>query len=367
MGERVAAIRSLEAAGAFVQTEALDVSDEAATREFLRRYEAALWPPIRGVIHAAGVLDNELAGSMSRAKFNAVVNPKLRGAQVLDRLLPDLDLFITFSSTGAFLAQPGQANYGAANAGLDALMHDRRARGLKGQSIGWGVWQGTGLVRGHAGERNVSEMARQGIQSLSPEQGTSLFAWLCGRSDTTDVVLPVDWALFHRSRGGRDVPLYRQVVSESDASAAGTGEGLSARLAAASPTQLRELLDYAVRAALGRVLKIAPARIEPRRTFGSMGLGSLDAVELRNRLEEALGRSLSATLAWNYPTLDVLVTHLVGLHAPAATAAPAAAAPVQTQTVDAIPSLGADLQEVAALSEDDALLALRGARARVKR
>ena len=130
------------------------------------------------------------------ARFDAVVRPKLVGAQLLDRLLPDLDLFMMFSSTGAFLAQPGQANYAAANAGLDALALDRRARGLPAMSIAWGVWENTGLVKNEAGSRNVGEMARQGIHSFTPDRGAAMFAWLCGQSQPTTVVLPMDWAAF---------------------------------------------------------------------------------------------------------------------------------------------------------------------------
>lgn len=367
-GRRVAAIRALESAGAFVQTAAVDVADETRMREFLNRYEAELWPAIRGVVHGAGALDNQLAGSMGREQFDAVLRAKLRGAQVLDRLLPDLDLFIGLSSTGTFLAQAGQANYAAANAGLEAVMHDRRARGSSGQSIAWGVWQGTGLVRGEAGERNVAEMARQGIRSLSPEQGTTIFSWLCGRSDATDIVLPIDWNVFHRARAGRDVPLYRGVIDHSAADVAPEVGGLAGRLASASASEQRALLESAVRAALGHILKIAPARIEPRRTFGAMGLGSLDAMELRNRLEEALGRSFSATLAWNYPTIDTLVAHLASMVGGAATST--SAAPAASQTAPATetqPALAEALREVAALSDDEALLALRGARTRGKR
>ena len=164
VGRRIAAVRALEADGVAVHLAAVDVSDEAQLRAFIDRYAAEGWPPIRGVIHAAGTADNQLATSLNRKSFDAVLSSKLRGAQFLDRLLPDLDLFVMMSSMAAFTAQTGQANYAAANAGLDALAHDRRARGLPAVSIGWGVWDDTGLMKGEAGRGIMTELARQGVR-----------------------------------------------------------------------------------------------------------------------------------------------------------------------------------------------------------
>jgi acyl carrier protein len=294
---------------------------------------------------------------MDAHSFNAVLTPKLRGAQWLDRLLPDLDLFVLFSSTGAFLAQPGQANYAAANAGLDALAQDRRARGLPALSIAWGVWQHTGLVASTAGERQVGEMARQGIQSFTPTQGAALFSWLIGQPEPNAVVLPIDWAAFGKARAGRDFPLFREFLVGAATPASGPAD-LTTRLAQASPDERRRLLDTLVRESVGRVLKIAPARLDPRKVLGSLGLNSLMAMELRNRLESALGRPLSATLAWNHPSVDALVLYLSGEN-------PAAPSPASPPTV-ATPSveLSAQLSEVAALSDEEATLALRKRRSR---
>ncbi len=362
-GRRIKAIRELESAGASVHTASVDIGDESQVRAFLERYRAEAWPPIRGVVHAAGTFDNQLASAMDARAFDAVVTPKLRGAQILDRLLPDLDLFVMFSSTGAFLAQPGQANYAAANAGLEALAQDRRARGLPAQSIAWGVWRDTGLVQGAAGERNVAEMERQGIQSFVPERGAAIFAWLCGRSEATPVVLPISWSAFQRARGGRDMPLYREVVGVGDSAAAAGGDDSGQRLAQASGAERRQLLDGIVRGAVGSVLGLAPARIDPRKALGSMGLSSLAAMELRNRLEAVLARPLSATLAWNYPTVDALVAHLAGDvngAPPASTSVPAAS----TGEPGATSALTSALAEVAGLSDDEALSALRRPRSR---
>ncbi|MBI4995370.1 MAG: type I polyketide synthase [Rhodocyclales bacterium] len=362
-GRRIAALRALEAMGVTVHVASVDVSDEAQLQEYLDRYAGEAWPAIRGVVHAAGSFANELAARMDRRTFDAVVRPKLLGAQLLDRLLPDLDLFVMFSSTGAFLAQPGQANYAAANAGLDAVAQDRQARGLPAMSIAWGVWADTGLVKDEAGVRNVAEMARQGIGSFAPERGAAMFAWLCGQAQPTTVVLPMDWAAFRRARGGRDFPIFRELMAGAAADAPGTGD-LAARLGNADTAGRRQILDGVVRDTVSRVLKIPAARLDPRKTLGSMGLNSLMAMELRNRLEAILGRPLSATLAWNYPTVEALVSHLAGADPAAPVAAPAVTAPRAVNAADLPTDMLEGLGQLSALSDEDAALALRSRRKR---
>jgi phthiocerol/phenolphthiocerol synthesis type-I polyketide synthase B len=349
-GQRIAAVRALEASGVAVHLGAVDVADEAQLKAFLDRYRAEGWPPIRGVVHAAGALSNQLAAGMTRASFDAIVGPKLGGARHLDRLLPELDLFVLFSSTGAFLAQAGQANYAAANAGLDALALDRRSRGLPALSIGWGVWEGTGLVKGEAGEQNLREMARQGVRGFSPERATALFSRLVAGSEPALAVLPIDWAAYRGARRGRVEPLFRDLTAGANGSALEGGPG--EKLAHASPARRRQLVEGVVRDSLSRVLKIAPARIDARAALGSMGLNSLLAMELRNRLEAALGRSLPATLAFNYPTLTALVDHLAG--GPGAAATPRPAPPPE-----AAPPPAAALEDIAQLTDDEAAMALR--------
>ncbi|MFN7984380.1 MAG: type I polyketide synthase [Vicinamibacterales bacterium] len=354
MADRVAVVRELEAAGVAVHVETVDVGNETQMRGFLDRYASEGWPPIRGVVHMAATLDSHLTVDLQVEAFHAVMAPKLGAAQVLDRLLPDLDLFVMFSSIEGFLAQPGEANYAAANAGLDALAQDRRARGLPATSIAWGVWAGTGLLAGSAGERISSNLARQGVRGFSPEQGGRLFGWLAGRPEIATAVLHIDWAAFRKARIGRGLPLYKHLVADALRNSAGLAE----RLASATPAERSSLLAVAVRENVAKVLKVAPARIDARRAFGTMGLTSLLALELRNHLEAVIGRSLSATVAWNYPTVEQLVAYLAGTD------------PL-TATVDmprnAAAATPADLGTIAALSEDSALAALRSSRAKGRR
>jgi phthiocerol/phenolphthiocerol synthesis type-I polyketide synthase B len=349
-GRRTAAVQALEAAGAAVHVVHVDVTDEGQVRGFLDRWTAEGWPPIRGVLHAVGAFGNQLASTMDRTAFDAVVRPKLGGALLLDRLLPDLDLFVLFSSIGGFLAQPGQANYAAANAGLDAIATDRAARGHTALSVAWGVWDGIGLVRGEAGRTNVAEMSRQGIQPIAPNDAVSVLGWLCGCAAETMAVVPAEWTAFAKARGARMAALFRDLVGEFSDEA-----DLATTLAAASPDERKKRVEPIIREAVGRTLKVAPERINRDRALGSMGLSSLLAMELRNRLETALGRSLPASLAFNYPTVAALVNHLSGHDAAKPAGEPEARAPRR------------DVEEIAGLSDEEAILALRSRRGLEKR
>jgi acyl transferase domain-containing protein/acyl carrier protein len=348
-GRRVAAVRALEAEGVSVHVAAVDVSEESQIRDFLDRYKAEAWPPIRGVIHAAVSLENSLVDAMDRAAFEKVVGTKLRAAQLFDELLPDLDVFVLFSSMGGFLPHPGIANYSAANVGLDALAYDRRARGLPAVSIAWGPWQGTGLAGGSFGEHIASEFTRQGIQTLAPERCTKICAWLCNHADPFTIVFAIDWEKFRNARAGRDYPIFKNMlVGSSHKSEQGTRLGM--RLAQAAPAERRKILEQVVRIAVGTVLKIAPSRLDARKVMGTMGLNSLMAMELRNRLEAELERPLSATLAWNYPTIEALVAYLADAEPPI----------VVTAAKEPTADISEDIQTVLNLSDEQALAALRG-------
>jgi hypothetical protein len=336
--------------GVAVHTPAIDVSDEVALRSFLDRYIAEGWPPIRGVIHAAVALNNRLAGAMDAATFDSVVRSKMRSALLLDRVLPDLDVFVLFSSIGAFLPHPGVANYAAANAGLDALAQDRRARGLPALSIAWGPWENAGLALGEAGEHAIVEMGLLGIQTIATPSAAALFGWLCGGSAASMAVIRADWAAFQRVRSGRPGSLFKELLT-GVAALSGESASLRDQLETADPDQRRRILEPIVRSAVGRVLKIAPSRLDGRKTLGDMGLGSLMAIELRNRLETVLGRPFSATLAWNYPTIEAIVSYLAGDVARASPTIMATLPPSGGGLADI-------LTDVASMSDEAAMLAL---------
>jgi acyl transferase domain-containing protein len=337
----VQAVRELEALGASVEVAAVDVADEAALSTFLARHRAEGRPPIRSVIHAAGITDDTLLHELGAASLAAVLAPKLQGAWNLHRALPDLDRLVFFSSMAALMPQAGQASYAAANAFLDALARQRRAQGRHAQSIGWGVWSQTGVMRGEGGRRQLDELQRQGIGGFAPSQALALLGDALRQDVPHLLVMPVDWRAMRKSLGARDVPLLRELLADAaeplaDAPVADSSD----------PAECRRALDRAVRDVVGRVLKLTPSKIDARKPLGTMGLTSLMALELRNRLEPLHGKPLSATLAWNYPTVEALVAFLSGDHEPAVVAAePEAPTP--------------ELAAVAELSDEDAARLLR--------
>jgi acyl transferase domain-containing protein len=347
IGRRIAAVRALEADGVAIHLVVVDVGDESALRTFLDRYNAEAWPPIRGVIHAAGVVDDCLAHSISQSRFEALLSAKLRGAEHLDRLLPQLDFFALMSSMASFMPQSGQANYAAANAGLDALAQDRRSRGLPAVSIGWGAWEDSGLMKGGRGALKLAEVGRLGVRSMPPARSAGLFCLLCQSEEPTLAVLPIDWAAFKQARGARRDALFDDVM----AAAAGEDAARPVGEAEASSSRSRDNLEQTVRKAVGAVLKIPLSRLDPRKPLGAMGLTSLMAIELRNLLETALARPLSATLAWNHPTIEALIDFL------GADASKAPAVPVADSGSSAAAEV--EMAAVADLSDEEALAALR--------
>ena len=349
---RIAALRRLEARGASVHLAAVDVGDEAAFEAWLDRFGAEQWPAIRGVIHAAGTLANRLAGDMDRATFDEVLRPKLRGALTLDRLLPELDVFVLFSSLAAILPQPGMTNYAAANAGLEAVAANRRARGGHALAVAWGIWANTGMSGDDAGAANAVELERQGHGPLAPDRAQAMIGWLAGLPDTSIAVLKIDWNVHAAHRGSRDRNFLKCVATSAGDQPIG--------LADLDPAARMQHVEAAIRNALGQVLKLGPARIDARRSFGSMGLTSLLAMELRNRLEVALARPLSATIAWNYPSLEALTAHLAGAAPAEPTLVPDDPAPVDEAIADRLGAL-------AEISEEDALVALMSPRAGSRR
>ena len=349
-GKRVAGVREFEAMGVSVQTPALDVSDKDAVRRFLDQYAAEAWPPIRGVVHLAVTLESALMQDMTPAQFAGPLAAKLRSAQVLDAYLPELDAFVLFSSVGAYLPQTGAANYAAANAGLDALAKNRQARGQHAASIAWGVWKGAGLADGEGRPANTDDLERRGVAAFEPVRAASLMSWVAGREAANLVVAAVDWGTHAQARASRREPLFKEL-----AGAAHVAKGVE--IFALPLEERRQAIAQIVRNSLAATLKMQAGEIALDREFGAMGLTSLLSLELRNRLERALGRALPATLAWNYPTIAALSKHLAG-------EAGAASAPAKPEPQIELGAVGERLAAVSVISDADALSALRQRRRR---
>ncbi|WP_345005975.1 SDR family NAD(P)-dependent oxidoreductase, partial [Streptosporangium album] len=277
--------------GAEVMAVTCDVSD----RDALARLIAAIPPehPLTGVVHAAGVIDDAPAETLPPERMEAVLRPKVDGAWHLHELTRDLGLtaFVVFSSVSAILGSGGQASYTAANAFLDALVRQRAAQGLPGMSIAWGPWaQDTGMTSALT-DTDLRRMARFGLRPLSADQGLAWFDAALVSPEPVLVAARVDRAAL---RAQRRVPAVLRALVPAPMRQA----------AAPAPSEFSgEEASTLVLAQVAAVLGHASANaISPDLTFQDLGLDSLTSVELRNRLIEATGLRLPATLVFDHPT-----------------------------------------------------------------
>jgi NAD(P)-dependent dehydrogenase (short-subunit alcohol dehydrogenase family)/acyl carrier protein len=341
-------LNELRAGGVDVIAEALDVTDAAGMRALFERLRKS-GPPIRGVLHSAGLLDDAALLQQNADTFAHVMGPKVTGAYLLDTLTRSdpLDWFVLFSSAASVLGSAGQANHSAANAFLDLLARTRRSRGLPGLSVNWGAWSDVGA----AATRGMSErLAAQGLAPISPRQGTQVLERLMTGDAAQVAVLPADWRRFLDRSGSRlHTQLLADVTGEPPRAhrahtVSAAGSDIRAELERATPARRPAIVSAFVRERALRALGLDPSRaVDPRAPLGEMGLDSLLAVELRNTLGKAVGRTLPATLLFDYPTIETLteyfLTDVFGIATSAEDAAPPPTTAPVRGVVDAIEEL----------------------------
>lgn len=312
--------------------------------------------PLTAVVHAAGVLDDTTIASLTPGQLESVLRPKVDAAWNLHRLTEGRDLaaFVLFSSIAGVLGSPGQANYAAANAFLDALAHHRHANGLPATSIAWGYWAEASGMTAHLTGQDSARMARGGQLPLATGQAFLLFDEAVAHRSAATVAARFD----HAALGVQDsgIPallrgLVRAPVRRAAAAPRETPLSLAQRLAAGGTDPQRVLLDL-VRAHAAAVLGHGdPEHIAVGRSFKEAGFDSLTAVEFRNRITAATELRLPATLVFDHPTPTAVADFLLDR------LAPAAAPPRATLTADldrieaALGSLGADEPERAAAAD----------------
>jgi len=318
----------LEHLGATVTVVACDVADRDAVRDLLAEH------PVRGVVHAAGVLDDGALESLTADRLDAVLRAKADAAVHLDELAGDVPLFVLFSSAAGTFGSAGQANYSAANAVLDAIAQRRNAAGHNAVSLAWGLWQSTGM-RDQLSTADLARLSRAGFGALSTSDGLALFD--AARGTGRAVAVPVKLDLAGLRKSGNDVPaLFRGLVRAPARRAAASGgdDGLAGRLARLGEPEQQALLLGLVREHVAAVLGHgSPDAITGQQAFKELGFDSLTAVELRNRLNTATGLRLPATLVFDHPSPLAVAEHLRAELAPA-DGALQATAPVTAAVTD---------------------------------
>ncbi|WP_425445796.1 type I polyketide synthase [Umezawaea tangerina] len=310
-------LAELAVLGADARIAACDAADRDALAALLTDIRAER--PLSGVVHAAGVLDDGVLASLTPERVDAVLRPKVDAAWHLHDLTADDDLalFVSFSSAAGVLGSPGQGNYAAANAFLDALTAHRRAHGKPAVSLAWGLWERASGMSGAMGAGGQDRLSRGGFSALTDAEGLSLFD--AALATGGDLLLPVRVTLSALRAGDGTVPrLWRGLVRNPvrrKASAADEAAvaGLAGRLAALPEAERAPEVLEIVRAYVAAVLGYGSgSEVDASRAFKELGFDSLTAVEFRNQLSAATGLRLPATLVFDYPTAAVLTDFLCG-------------------------------------------------------
>ncbi|MEU2394153.1 type I polyketide synthase [Streptomyces sp. NPDC007369] len=309
--------------GAEVTWAACDAADRDALAAVLASVPADR--PLTAVVHTAGVLDDGIIDSLTPERLDTVLRPKVDAAWNLHELTEGhrLSAFVLFSSVAGSFGAPGQGNYAAANAFLDALAQHRAARGLAASSLAWGLWATADGMAGALDEADLTRMARAGVTGLAPEEGLALFDTSRTLDDAVLVPMRVEPAVLRAQaadgtlppllRGLVRTPARRAAAATRAASrpAAEPAGSLTERLAALPAAERQQALDELVRGQVAAVLGHGTADdVDAGRGFLDLGFDSLTAVDLRNRLTAASGLRLPVTLIFDYPSPAALAAYI---------------------------------------------------------
>ena len=309
-----AALDELRALGAQVRVIRADVGQRRDVEQLLDEIDRHL-PPLRGVFHAAGVLDDGVIREQSRERFDTVMAPKVMGAIHLDALTRGLpiDHFVLFSSAASLVGSPGQANYAAANAFLDAVAHQRTSEGLPALAINWGGWAQVGMAAA-TDRQQGNRREGTGVERIDVDRGLQIFGKLLTLGEPQMGVLPIDWAkFFERIPAGSEPPWLSAIataVRREPVSGGGEPE-LLRRIGKLPRTEQLEVVNRYVReqaaAIMGGDASYLP---DASRPLNELGFDSLMGVEFCNALGRAVGQHLHPTLLFDYPTLNALSGYL---------------------------------------------------------
>lgn len=361
---------TLRAAGVEVMVARADVTERDEVAAVLASMGTSM-PPLRGVIHAAGIVDDGILQRLDEQQLRAVMAPKVQGAWNLHTLTRDaaLDCFVLFSSAASLLGSPGAANYAAANAFLDALAWQRRAEGRVALSIGWGPWSGLGFA---AQAQQSDRFARHGVAAMPADACLRALTYLLQQRDATHVaVLDADWARWHTgSHPGMTPPSISDRHSETLITGSDrdtereTGRSPYAALRGATPQERQRLLVSYLRDLAAAKLGLAPANLDIQTPLSRLGVDSLITLELRIQVERDLGvvvpvarlldgPSVASLSGWLGEQLSEAGTEPAGIPASASASDEVRAPRPTPQSTDAAASHEIDLlTQIPELSDD---------------
>ena len=319
---RIDAVTRLEQLGARVRILPTDMGIEDSVRRLIEECLRADQPSLRGVFHAAGVMQYEALGSQTSEEMRSVLAAKMGGGWLLHQLLAEVPLewFVLFSSSSSLLSSPLMGGYSAANVFLDALAHHRRACGQTALSINWGTWAGVGMAKRFQADQNARLQGRtgatRGIGVLTTNRAIEALEHLADRGVTQAGVIPIDWEEWQRSYGGLGRAPYLSLVLSSAASSErhseGAGEKRNQVLQASVETR-EELLRSYLQEQMARILKIPLTAVDPNESISNIGFDSLMSIELKNQIEAELGVAVAMVRLVQGPTPAELASMVMPL------------------------------------------------------
>jgi acyl carrier protein len=322
-------VAALTASGTTVDVVACDLTRSAEVAALLARVPGTA--PLTGVIQTTARLDDVSIRELSPDRLTAVVAAKTRPAWHFHALLGDRSDVTTLycSSIAGLIGGPGQANYAAANAALDALAAHRTALGRPTQSLVWGLWEERSELTAGA---DLTGLARLGVRPVTPQAGAALFDLALATGQAMAVAVPFD-RLAARLSGLADGPLWQILVPPAPTAVANGWRASWEDLDSA------ERLDRVQSLVLDHTRAVIPGSAPDLDTsFKDLGLQSLGAVELRNRLNQVTGLRLATTLVFNHPTPQAVADHILGQLAPTAPTVSAAGAGLEARTAPMLPA-----------------------------
>ncbi len=316
-------IRKIERLGAQVITASVDITDSGQVESWLRNHTRDGGRPVRGIIHAAGSVDDQLLVNMSEADFARVMAPKIAGTRVLHETFEghDLEFFVMFGSAGSVIASPGQGNYAAANAFLDAFAHYRQAQGLPALTIGWGPWS-VGMVE----ELKLEKIyAQRGIELITPAAGARILDRLLNQRTPNVVAISADWRRA-RSVGlsGQLPPMFSELgTAETAADLTDSESSILEFLSGVPEADRLDAVAGQVRQIASAVFDLAVSDIGVDDTLNDIGLDSMMAMDFRVRVNTMFATDLPVLELLRGVSVNSLAARILAdLHLPGADAAP---------------------------------------------